>query len=73
MLDITYGEATDPGKVRTNNEDSYISFVPKSRQIARSHGGEILLVNRDDAEGARATVRLPVAGLWPSQNGAGAQ
>jgi PPM family protein phosphatase len=38
MLDITYGEATDPGKVRTNNEDSYFSYVPKSRQMARSHG-----------------------------------
>jgi len=38
MLDVTFGEATDPGKVRTNNEDSFISFVPKSRQIARSHG-----------------------------------
>ena len=38
MLDITFGEATDPGKVRTNNEDSCRSFVPRSRQIARSHG-----------------------------------
>jgi len=38
MLEVTFGEATDPGKVRTNNEDATISFVPKSRQIARSHG-----------------------------------
>jgi protein phosphatase len=38
MLDVIFGEATHPGKVRTNNEDSFISFVPKSRQIARSHG-----------------------------------
>ena len=38
MLDVTYGEATDPGKVRTNNEDSILAWVPKSRQLARSHG-----------------------------------
>jgi len=30
-----------------------------AQQIARAHGGEISLVNRDDGEGARATVRLP--------------
>jgi signal transduction histidine kinase len=31
-----------------------------AQQIARAHGGEIQLVNRDDGPGARATVRLPV-------------
>jgi nitrogen fixation/metabolism regulation signal transduction histidine kinase len=31
-----------------------------AQQIARAHGGEISLVNRDDGEGARAIVRLPV-------------
>ena len=31
-----------------------------AQQIARAHGGEIQLVNRDDGEGARAIVRLPV-------------
>jgi nitrogen fixation/metabolism regulation signal transduction histidine kinase len=31
-----------------------------AQQIARAHGGEIHLTNRDDGEGARATVRLPV-------------
>jgi len=31
-----------------------------AQQIARAHGGEIQLVNREDCEGARATVRLPV-------------
>jgi nitrogen fixation/metabolism regulation signal transduction histidine kinase len=29
-----------------------------AQQIARAHGGEISLVNRDDGEGARATVHL---------------
>jgi serine/threonine protein phosphatase PrpC len=38
MLDIVFGEATDPGKVRTNNEDSVGSFVPNSRHQTRSHG-----------------------------------
>jgi two-component system nitrogen regulation sensor histidine kinase NtrY len=32
-----------------------------AQQIARAHGGEIRLANREDGEGARATVRLPVA------------
>jgi nitrogen fixation/metabolism regulation signal transduction histidine kinase len=32
-----------------------------AQQIARAHGGEVQLVNRDDGEGARAIVRLPVA------------
>jgi nitrogen fixation/metabolism regulation signal transduction histidine kinase len=32
-----------------------------AQQIARAHGGEIRLLNREDGEGARATIRLPVA------------
>jgi signal transduction histidine kinase len=32
-----------------------------AQQIARAHGGEIRLANREDGEGARATVRLPEA------------
>jgi nitrogen fixation/metabolism regulation signal transduction histidine kinase len=31
-----------------------------AQQIARAHGGEISLLNREDASGARATVRLPI-------------
>jgi signal transduction histidine kinase len=31
-----------------------------AQQIARAHGGEVTLVNREDGEGARATVRLPM-------------
>ena len=38
MLDVQFGEATDFGKVRTNNEDSVGSFIPSSRQQGRSHG-----------------------------------
>jgi nitrogen fixation/metabolism regulation signal transduction histidine kinase len=32
-----------------------------AQQIARAHGGEIRLVNREDGEGARATIRLPLS------------
>jgi nitrogen fixation/metabolism regulation signal transduction histidine kinase len=32
-----------------------------AQQIARAHGGEISLLNREDGIGARATVRLPIA------------
>ena len=38
MLDIQYGQASDFGKVRTNNEDSMGAFIPSSRHQARSHG-----------------------------------
>ena len=38
MLDLQFGQATDPGKVRTNNEDSLGSFIPRSRHEVRSHG-----------------------------------
>ena len=38
MLDVQFGEASDFGKVRTNNEDALASFIPSTRQQARSHG-----------------------------------
>jgi protein phosphatase len=38
MLDVQYGQDSDPGKVRTNNEDATGSFIPASRHEARSHG-----------------------------------
>jgi PPM family protein phosphatase len=38
MLDVLFGQASDPGKVRSNNEDAMGSFVPASRQQTRSHG-----------------------------------
>src|SRR5579863_1893775 len=38
MLDIQFGQASDPGKVRANNEDAMGSFIPGSRQEARSLG-----------------------------------
>ncbi len=38
MLDVQYGQASDPGKIRTNNEDAMGWFIPSSRQQVRSHG-----------------------------------
>jgi len=38
MLDVEFGQASDLGKVRTNNEDAMGCFIPASRRQARSHG-----------------------------------
>lgn len=38
MLDLQFGQASDFGKVRSNNEDALGSFIPTSRYQARSHG-----------------------------------
>lgn len=38
MLDVVFGQASDPGKVRTNNEDALGSFLPKSRRETRALG-----------------------------------
>ena len=38
MLEVQFGQASDFGKVRTNNEDAMGAFIPSSRQQARSHG-----------------------------------
>jgi protein phosphatase len=38
MLDVQFGQASDFGKVRTNNEDATGFFIPASRRQSRSHG-----------------------------------
>jgi protein phosphatase len=38
MLEVQFGQASDFGKVRTNNEDAMASFIPASRKQGRSHG-----------------------------------
>jgi nitrogen fixation/metabolism regulation signal transduction histidine kinase len=61
----------DSGLGIANTENLFVPFyttkptgsgvgLALAQQIARAHGGEIRLVNRDDGEGARAIVRLPV-------------
>jgi len=62
----------DRGMGIANTENLFVPFyttkpagsgvgLALAQQIARAHGGEIRLVNRDDGAGARATIRLPVA------------
>ncbi|HEY3704818.1 MAG TPA: ATP-binding protein [Terracidiphilus sp.] len=61
----------DTGMGIANTENLFVPFYttkPKgsgvglalAQQIARAHGGEIRLVNREEGDGARATVRLPI-------------
>lgn len=61
----------DRGTGITNVENLFVPFyttkqkgsgvgLALAQQIARAHGGDVQLVNRDDGEGARATVRLPI-------------
>lgn len=38
MLDVQYGQCSDFGKVRTNNEDAMGAYIPSSRKQGRSHG-----------------------------------
>jgi len=61
----------DRGMGIANTENLFVPFyttkpagsgvgLALAQQIARAHGGEIALVNREDGEGARATIRLPL-------------
>ncbi|MFP5237988.1 MAG: sensor histidine kinase [Acidobacteriota bacterium] len=61
----------DSGMGIANTDNLFVPFYttkPKgsgiglalAQQIVRAHGGDILLVNREDGQGARATVRLPI-------------
>jgi protein phosphatase len=38
MLDLEFGQASDPGKIRKNNEDAMGSFIPASPEQTVSHG-----------------------------------
>jgi protein phosphatase len=38
MLDLEFGQASDFGKIRKNNEDAMGSFIPASPEQATSHG-----------------------------------
>ena len=67
----TWINIEDSGLGIANTENLFVPFYttkPKgsgvglalAQQIARAHGGEIRLVNREEGDGARATVRLPL-------------
>lgn len=62
----------DSGMGIANTDNLFVPFYttkPKgsgvglalAQQIARAHGGEIRLVNREDGPGARAVIHLPIA------------
>jgi signal transduction histidine kinase len=62
----------DRGQGIANAENLFVPFYTTkpagsgvglvlAQQIARAHGGEIQLLNREDGSGARATIRLPAA------------
>jgi nitrogen fixation/metabolism regulation signal transduction histidine kinase len=64
----------DRGLGIANTENLFVPFyttkpagsgvgLALAQQIARAHGGEIRLENRDDGDGARATIRLPLMQL----------
>ena len=38
MLDVSFGQATDSGRVRPHNEDAVGAIAPRSDQEARTHG-----------------------------------
>ncbi|HUA93270.1 MAG TPA: ATP-binding protein [Terracidiphilus sp.] len=61
----------DRGMGIANSENLFVPFYTTkpagsgvglvlAQQVARAHGGEVRLVNRQDGEGARATVQLPL-------------
>lgn len=67
----------DRGQGIANAENLFVPFYTTkpsgsgvglllAQQIARAHGGKIQLVNRDDGQGACATIRLPLSGLLNS-------
>ena len=45
MLDIEFGQATHPGKIRTNNEDAFAFYRPRSRQDSRARGWLFVLAD----------------------------
>ena len=72
MLEIEFGQATHPGKLRANNEDCTGFFMPGSRQEGRSRGWLFVLADGvgglDMGEVASArTVQVMTEGFAQSQ------
>jgi len=75
MLDVVFGQASDPGRVRPHNEDAAATFVPKSRQESRSRGWLFTVADGvgglDLGEVASATtVKVMTEGFAQSPEGA---
>ncbi|HEY2468382.1 MAG TPA: protein phosphatase 2C domain-containing protein [Terracidiphilus sp.] len=73
MLEIEFGQATDPGKFRTNNEDCAGCFMPKSRHEVRTRGWLFVLadgvggLDRGEVASAR-TVQVITDGFAEAQD-----
>jgi protein phosphatase len=69
MLDLQFGQASDFGKVRKNNEDAMGSFIPASRHQARTHGYLFAVADgvggMDLGEVASATAVSVLSGEFP--------
>ena len=75
MLDVIFGQASDLGSIRTNNEDAMGFFVPRSRQEARALGWMFVVADGvgglDLGEVASAkAVEVMTQGFAEAQSGA---
>jgi PPM family protein phosphatase len=75
MLDIEFAELSDPGRVRTRNEDYIGHVIPGSPSQARSHGWLFALADgvggqRQGEVASRAAVQEALAGFRRAKDGA---
>lgn len=75
MLDIEFAELSDPGRVRTRNEDYLGHVVPGSPSQARTHGWLFALADgvggqRQGEVASRAAVQEALAGFRRAKEGA---
>ena len=75
MLDIEFAELSDPGRVRTRNEDYIGHVLPASPSQARSHGWLFALADgvggqRQGEVASRAAIQEALAGFRRAKDGA---
>ena len=75
MLDLEFSELSDPGRVRTRNEDYLGHVVPGSPSQARSHGWLFALADgvggqRQGEVASRAAIQEALAGFRRAKDGA---
>ncbi len=75
MLDVEFSELSDPGRVRTRNEDYLGHVVPGSPAQARSHGWLFALADgvggqRQGEVASRAAIQEALAGFRRAKEGA---
>jgi PPM family protein phosphatase len=75
MLDIEFAELSDPGRVRTRNEDNLGHVIPGSPAQTRSHGWLFALADgvggqRQGEVASRAAIQEALAGFRRAKDGA---